>query len=147
MFLQALLVLAAAAALYVLARGPGRGRRAWMWGAVGGALLAAIGFVLRSPWVTAAGAAMAGVSLLALTSSRRRRKVLVKRPSEFDMARRLLGVGRDATADEIRAAWRLRMAEAHPDRGGDPELAKKLVDARDLLLRQHRLEPPQEGGQ
>lgn len=36
-----------------------------------------------------------------------------------------LGVSEKATSAEIRAAWKKKMQEVHPDRGGDPELAKK----------------------
>jgi hypothetical protein len=50
-------------------------------------------------------------------------------------ARRLLGVGRDATEAEITAAWRARMAEAHPDRGGSNAAASAINAARDRLLR------------
>ncbi|WP_375390848.1 J domain-containing protein [uncultured Sphingomonas sp.] len=50
-------------------------------------------------------------------------------------ARAVLGVGLHADADAIRAAHRRLVAEAHPDRGGSPELARRLNTARDLLLR------------
>lgn len=50
-------------------------------------------------------------------------------------ARAVLGVGLHADADAIRAAHRRLVAEAHPDRGGSPELARRLNAARDLLLR------------
>lgn len=49
-------------------------------------------------------------------------------------ARRLLNVRVGATPDEIRAAHRLRMREAHPDRGGSVAMAARLNAARDLLL-------------
>lgn len=50
-------------------------------------------------------------------------------------ARAALGVGRDATPDEIRAAYRAKMARAHPDRGGAHNEAARLTAARDRLLR------------
>jgi hypothetical protein len=50
-------------------------------------------------------------------------------------ARTLLGVGVGATAAEIRAAYRAKMAQAHPDRGGSHDRAARLTAARDLLLR------------
>ena len=53
-------------------------------------------------------------------------------------ARAVLGVGLRADADTIRAAHRRLVAEAHPDRGGSPELARRLNDARDLLLKDAR---------
>lgn len=50
-------------------------------------------------------------------------------------ARAVLGVGPQATAEEIKAAFRAKMRVAHPDRGGDQDAAAKLVAARDRLLR------------
>ena len=50
-------------------------------------------------------------------------------------ARAVLGVSAQADADTIRAAHRARIAEAHPDRGGSPELTRRLNAARDLLLK------------
>jgi len=49
-------------------------------------------------------------------------------------ARAVLGVGPNATAAEIKAAFRAKMATAHPDRGGAHDAAAKLVAARDRLL-------------
>lgn len=53
---------------------------------------------------------------------------------ELDRARSLLGVGDDADFIEINAAWKERLAEHHPDNGGDEQLAKMINRARDLLL-------------
>lgn len=50
-------------------------------------------------------------------------------------ARRVLGVEEGATADEIQAAYRARMRTAHPDQGGDPQLAARLNTARDRLTK------------
>jgi hypothetical protein len=50
-------------------------------------------------------------------------------------ARRILGVARNATAQDIRAAYRAKMAHAHPDRGGAHGEAARLTAARDRLLR------------
>jgi hypothetical protein len=50
-------------------------------------------------------------------------------------ARAVLGVGRDAGPDEIRAAHRRLIASVHPDRGGSPELTRQVNAARDTLLR------------
>lgn len=55
--------------------------------------------------------------------------------SDADHARRLLGVGRDATRDEIVAAHRRLVARVHPDLGGSEGLAAELNAARDTLLR------------
>jgi hypothetical protein len=53
-------------------------------------------------------------------------------------ARRALGVGPHATHDEIRAAYRARMAQAHPDRGGAHNEAARLTAARDRLLKKRK---------
>jgi len=50
-------------------------------------------------------------------------------------ARALLGVSASATGDDIRAAHRRLIAEAHPDRGDASDRAARLNAARDLLLR------------
>ena len=54
---------------------------------------------------------------------------------EETRARAVLGIGFTADAEAIRAAHRRLMADAHPDRGGAPELARRVNAARDLLLR------------
>jgi len=53
-------------------------------------------------------------------------------------ARRILGVGAQATVAEIRSAYRRKMATAHPDRGGSNAEAARLTAARDRLLRKMR---------
>lgn len=63
-------------------------------------------------------------------------------PSALDTAeteaRMILGVGQDASPAEIRAAYRAKMARAHPDRGGTNAEAARLTAARDRLLRKKR---------
>lgn len=48
----------------------------------------------------------------------------------------LLGVSLDATADEVRAALRSKLATSrlHPDHGGSGEEATRLITARNLLV-------------
>lgn len=50
-------------------------------------------------------------------------------------ARRILGVRAGASEAEIRAAYRRKMARAHPDRGGAHNDAARLTEARDRLLK------------
>lgn len=57
---------------------------------------------------------------------------------EDSAARRLLGVGPNASAAEIRGAYRSKMAQAHPDRGGTHNEAARLTAARDRLLKKKR---------
>jgi len=50
-------------------------------------------------------------------------------------ARRVLGVGRDADAEEIRRAYRERAKDVHPDTaGGDEEAFKRVTEAYDRLV-------------
>lgn len=56
---------------------------------------------------------------------------------EIVEARELLGLGRDADVEAIRAAHRRLIALAHPDRGGTEALARQINAARDLLLRHY----------
>lgn len=45
----------------------------------------------------------------------------------------ILGVGKNASADEIKKAYRRAAIEHHPDRGGDEEKFKELSEAYDVL--------------
>ena len=59
---------------------------------------------------------------------------------EPDRAAQLLGVPRNATADEIRSALREKMSTSrlHPDQGGNEEDAKRLIAAKNLLIERAR---------
>ena len=59
--------------------------------------------------------------------------------AELEAAARL-GVDAGASADEIRAALRARLAAAriHPDQGGDHETAAQLIAAKNLLCARAR---------
>lgn len=52
-----------------------------------------------------------------------------QRPS----AHAILGVEPGATLEEIKRAYRRRVLEAHPDRGGDPEVLRAVVRAYERL--------------
>lgn len=47
----------------------------------------------------------------------------------------ILDVVPNATADEIRAAWRAKIAAAHPDQGGAESDAAEINQARDTMLK------------
>lgn len=49
-------------------------------------------------------------------------------------AREILGLGADASPDDIRAAHRKLMLANHPDHGGSTWIAARINQARDLLL-------------
>ncbi|MEO1046297.1 MAG: molecular chaperone DnaJ [Pseudomonadota bacterium] len=100
--------------------------------------------VLTTGQLPAAGAMLAGAIGWALYRSRSHKPdAEAGKPGNADRpypemsiaeARMLLGIDERASAGMIRAAWRRRMARAHPDAGGNAELASKLNAARDLLL-------------
>ena len=60
--------------------------------------------------------------------------------TEAQAAAQLLGVGLDASPDEIRAALRAKLANSriHPDQGGDGEEARRLMAAKNLLISRAR---------
>ena len=77
----------------------------------------------------AAGVVAAGLGL----SGWMQAKVAAVPMDELE-ARRLLGVGLNADEDEILAAHRRLIAKVHPDRGGNPEMARRVNAARDYLI-------------
>lgn len=132
-------VIAAFAALFAV-RLAGAERARWLsrWPAVLFALGAVLALVTRGGiWIAAAFAAAAALSWFFPPSQVRDSS----RPSTPDEdagdaeARAVLGVGADATPAQIRTAFRARMAQAHPDRGGAHADAARLTAARDRLLR------------
>ena len=56
-----------------------------------------------------------------------------------EAALKLLGLSLTATRDAIRRAYREKMKAAHPDHGGDVELAKRVNAAMDELRRRRRV--------
>lgn len=54
--------------------------------------------------------------------------------ADESQARRLLGVGKSATRQEIIDAHRRLISRVHPDRGGTSDAANAATAARDLLL-------------
>jgi len=47
----------------------------------------------------------------------------------------ILGIKKNATKSEIKYAFRKSVKENHPDQGGDKSELKKIIDARDKMLR------------
>jgi hypothetical protein len=141
--LPALVLLAALFALLFVARVGGAQRRQllqrWPALALAGAALLALA---RGGWLP--GAALAAAAVLAWELSPRfirpragPAKTFSPDPADAE-ACAILGVGEDATPSEIRAAYRAKMAQAHPDRGGSHNEAARLTAARDRLLRRKR---------
>jgi hypothetical protein len=77
------------------------------------------------------GAALMAASIL--WAAHRRRK-LSSTAMPIDDARKLLGVGPQASLAEIRDAHRRLIAKVHPDTGGSEELANRVNVARDTLV-------------
>jgi hypothetical protein len=48
---------------------------------------------------------------------------------------RELGVSSSASAADLKKAWKAKMMQHHPDRGGDPETAKKINEAYQAILK------------
>lgn len=116
----------------------------WLWwkghlGADAGRKLALAGGAGLALWLVARGQVVPGLAVgaatLALGFAGWMRQRVAVRPMDEIEARQLLGVGLSASADEIIAAHRRLIAEAHPDRGaGSGDRAARLNAARDLLL-------------
>ena len=130
MLTTALLLIAAGfvalGGLRVLAAQP---RAAWLVPALSGMVVAALLWRFGALGLVA-GAATAAVLWLLPRASR-----AAGGDIGLEEARALLGLGPTATAEDIRAAHRRRIADAHPDRGGAPGEAARLNAARDRLLK------------
>lgn len=106
--------------------------------AFAGAAYAAI----RGSWGT--GIVLGVIGLWSVTEARRRptvrREVVHPPKAELSLseARAILGVGPDATLEEVKAAYGRLIQMAHPDKGGTEGLAAQLNAARDRLISKRR---------
>ncbi len=104
------------------------------------AALAAAGAVvagLRGSWIVSLGMVALSAYLgrtASVRSQATRRRPAEGPPMSLTQARSILGVGPEATRDDIQAAYRRLIARAHPDVGGSGGLAAQLNAARDRLL-------------
>ena len=84
---------------------------------------------------------IAGAAVWGLYRFRNRRAPVPARMPAED-ARRLLGVGPEASLADIRAAHRRLIAKVHPDTGGSAELAERVNVARDTLVAEMNRKTP-----
>ena len=98
------------------------------WGAVAALVLLALRF-LETGNIAAAVLAGAGAAFWGYATRQK-----LGDEVQAAQARRLLGVGSEADADQVHAAWRRALATAHPDAGGSSEATAQATAARDLLL-------------
>lgn len=138
--LPALLAVTALFALLFVGRMGGAWRRELIarWPALLFAGAAIVMLTRGALWPAIACAALSALAWVVWPDFTTRRHSAPARPAQDPAdaeARRVLGVGPGASADEIRSAYRTKMARAHPDRGGSHAEAARLTAARDRLLR------------
>ncbi|MDB5499503.1 MAG: dnaJ-class molecular chaperone [Phenylobacterium sp.] len=139
-----MLYLALGAALLWFLVGLGRGqrvfkRREWrlLSGAFALAAFAGAAYVgIRGGWEISIVLVVLGLWLLTTTRIGGAPTGSPRTPRmSLEEARSMLGVGGDATPEEIQAAYTRLMRLAHPDKGGTTGLATQLNAARDRLLK------------
>lgn len=139
MVVAALLIVTLVFALLLVAR-VGAARRTLVlrhWAALALGAVAVL-MAARGAWQPALVFALGAFGAWWLRQPRTRANTSQPRPDDAQdaAARALLGVGPQASASEIRAAFRAKMASAHPDKGGSHDRAARLVAARDRLLKE-----------
>ena len=125
-----------------LGRTPKLQRRLGAWRILGGmialTIFAAAAYVcIRGGWGKGVVLLALGFSILLSTRTSRPVRAAAPAPTPkpgLTEARQILGVGPDATREEIQAAYRRLIRMAHPDSGGTAGLAAQLNAARDRLL-------------
>jgi hypothetical protein len=136
------LVLGCLALAFILTAGRGSARlikrREWRFlsGGFAIAVLAVAAFVtLRGDWPVGLALAVIGAGLgVAARFNAPRTVVRSGGRMSLEEARGILGVGPNATPEEIQAAYTRLMRTVHPDKGGTSGLAAQLNAARDRLL-------------
>lgn len=119
---------------------PVRIRREWRFVSAAAAIAVLTGaayLAFREAWIPAVVLLGLGVSLMGSARINVRRTPAaapVPERMSADEARSILGVGPQATREEIQAAYSRLMRMAHPDKGGTSGLAAQLNAARDRLL-------------
>lgn len=135
--MTAMLIIAAAVVAGLVLTGKAKTMTANQWLAVIIALIG-VNFLRGGSWILGAaalgGAAFLGGWRILIPAKDEENQIRKPRNFELDRARSLLGVTQDATRDTINNAWRERLAEHHPDKGGDEQLAQMINRARDILL-------------
>ncbi len=99
-------------------------------------ILAAVFFLLRTP------ALLLNILMLlpALLPLFKKRGKTYRNVSEASAtmtpkeARQILGVGENASKEEIMSAFKRLMLKNHPDQGGSQYIAEQLIRAKDLLV-------------
>jgi hypothetical protein len=140
-----MIYLAVGVAILWILVGLGRGqtlfkRREWrlLSGAFAVAAFGAAAFAaLRGGWEIAIVLAVLGLWTVTTARINGPRAAPASPSGEMSLeeARSILGVGPDATHEEVKAAYTRLMRMAHPDKGGTTGLATQLNAARDRLLR------------
>ena len=104
----------------------------------------AVGIFLLGMRLMTTGKIFTGAAMMAgaiFWAAYRRRKATAP-AMPIDDARRLLGVGPDASLADIRSAHRRLIARVHPDAGGSAELAHRVNAARDVLIAEMNRKTP-----
>ena len=137
MLIRALIIVAIGFCLLLLARllGAKRLQLAQRWPAI---VLAMVAVAELSRGGVSIGLTLGALAVLAWFAGPALMAPASRKPPsspQETQARAVLGVGPGAGEAEIRRAFRQKIAQCHPDRGGDPAEAQRLTAARDLLLK------------
>lgn len=104
------------------------------WAGTGAAILLALRLLEVKP-LLALGVGAAGLGWWWLQRPRAAGAAAARDSQQEEAAAlKLLGLKPDADIVAIQAAWRARIAAAHPDAGGSDAAASAVTAARDLLL-------------